>query len=144
MGAIIRDQFSSFFNNGYRTQGFFAETNLPYAFKPHHWTSVGVFFDGDKTGDLSFGSRRIGFNLAYHLALDDDYQNVLSIGGQYSNVTRQIDTVDAFGQDADDPTLLQYMTSFSDINFGISFKSKVNKKTVFEVGTGLYLSLIHI
>ena len=140
IGAIIRDQFSSFFDKGYRTQGFFAETNLPYAFKPHHWTSVGVFFDNDKSGDLGLGSNRVGVNVAYHLALDTDYRNVLSVGLQYSNISRRVDPSAAVGPDPDedDPVLMQYKTSFSDINLGFSFKSRLNKKSIFEIGTGLY------
>ena len=137
VGAIIRDQFSSFFNSGYRTQGVFAEMNLPYAFKPHHWTSVGVFFDNDSAGDLGLGSNRVGFNVSYHLALDDDYRQVLSAGFQYSNISRQFDPSGAQG-DLDDVVLMRYMTSFSDINFGLSYKSRLNKKTIFEIGTGLY------
>ena len=138
IGAIIRDQFSSFFNQGFRTQGLFAEANVPYAFKPHHWTSVGVFFDNDKSGDLGLGRNMVGVNVAYHLALDYDYRNVLSVGLQYSYVSLQLDPTKAKNLFLDDNVLDFYNNSYSDFNLGFSFKSRLNKSSIFEIGTGLY------
>ena len=146
VGAIYRDQFSSFFNQGFKSQGVFAEMNLPVGLKDHHWVSIGVALDNDQSGDLSFGSTRVGGTVAYHWALDKKYKNVLTLGLQYNLINRTVDpslirtnaTLTGATTDPDQNLLQQYQSSQPDFNLGLNFRSKLNKKTSFELGTGVY------
>lgn len=146
VGAIYRDQFSSFFNQGFKSQGVFAEANLPIGFKAHHWVSFGLALDTDTSGDLSFGTTRVTGTGAYHLALDKKYKNIFSVGVQYGMITRRSDptalrtntTLTGATTDPDQQLLQLYDNSGADVNVGVKFESQLNKRTRFELGTGFY------
>ncbi len=147
IGAIYRDQFSSFFNQGFKSQGLFGEVNLPVGLRDYHWLSLGFALDSDTSGDLSFGSTRMTGTAAYHLALDKKYTNVFTLGVQYGRVMRRSDpsnlrtntTLTGGSMNDTDQQLLQlYDASANDVNVGIKFESQLNKQTRFEIGTGFY------
>ena len=146
IGGIYRDQFSSFFNQGFKSQGVFVEANLPIGFKDYHWVSFGLALDSDTSGDLSFGTTRITGTGTYHMAFDKKYKNILSIGLQYGSITRRSDptslrtntTLTGSNPDPDQQLLQLYDNSGADVNVGIKFESQLNKYTRFEIGTGFY------
>jgi len=51
-GGIYRDQFSQFFDAGYRSFGGFLQHNLGLRIREGDWLAVGVYLDADQSGDL--------------------------------------------------------------------------------------------
>jgi len=146
VGGIYRDQFSNFFSKGFKSQSLFAEANLKTGLKEHHWMSVGLALDNDKSGDLALGSTRISGTVAYHLSLDKKYKNVFSIGAQFSSITRNSDSslarteqsLTGMGVDPDIALLDTYDSRQMDFNAGLGFRSRLNKYALFKTGFGIY------
>ena len=89
VGGIYRDQAASVtgFGSQYSTPHFYIDANFDWGFRPQDWVSVGINFLSDKSGDIGLGRTGYQASAAYHLALDKNYRNIISIGAQYGNVT---------------------------------------------------------
>jgi len=146
VGGIYRDQFSNFFSKGFKSQSLFGEANLKAGLKDHHWMTVGLAVDNDKSGDLALGSTRISGTVTYHLPLDKKYKNVFSLGVQASSITRNSDSslarteqsLTEMGIDPDVALLETYDSQQMDINAGMGFRSRLNKYALFKTGIGIY------
>jgi type IX secretion system PorP/SprF family membrane protein len=93
--AIYRSQWASVLSNEstplYRTYSASFDMRTNRAFDDHDAFGVGLYFLGDKAGDLNFGTNNFGLSVAYMRALDYDKKHWLSLGFQGAMTQRRID-----------------------------------------------------
>lgn len=148
LGGIVRDQWRSVVSSSaYQTQSLYIDSPLLRGFKRKDWIGLGVmaFNDVRSVGKLT----TTAFNIsgAYHLALDGKGSNVLSIGGQYSNNSRDVTDNFLFEEEIKNPTTPQadplipsgasgqmLEANFNTWNAGVLLSSKLNKTTDVQVG----------
>ncbi len=151
IGGIYRDQARTVVKNAYASPSFFIDAPIVMIGK-RHWIGVGglMFQDQSGTGKLQTGSLQLSGS--FHAALDKKSQNVITLGVQWGKVTRKLKNTDGFffgdflqqrqnqvanpltEDDVFEPGATDPETSYSDVNAGLMFKSKVNKTTDFNVG----------
>ncbi len=157
IGGIYRDQYRSVVKNAYSTPTIFIDAPILMLGK-RHWLGVGglLFQDVAGTGKMKISAMQLSG--ALHLALDKKSQNVFTIAAQYGKVQRSIKDPNAFiygdyleqvqsnmtnpmtqdqifgqgGTTGQDP-----QKSFTDINAGLLFKSKVDKNTNYNIGVSV-------
>lgn len=144
-GGIYRDQFSQFFENGFRSFGGFLQHNFSFETREGDWVSAGGFLDADQSGDLSFGSTRAGLNLSYNLQGGENHVFTLGVQGVFIN--RKLDDGNAItgnfienGSHGEDiSTLTQnYQRSQFDLGIGIRHKMYFSDNIVSNLGVSLY------
>jgi len=144
-GGIYRDQFSQFFENGFRSFGGFLQHNFSFETREGDCVSAGGFLDADQSGDLSFGSTRAGLNLSYNLAGGENHVFTLGLQGVFIN--RKLDSGNATtgnfletGNHGEDITgLIQgYQRSQFDFGVGIRHKMYFSDKVISNLGVSVY------
>lgn len=167
-GLIFRDQHefnSSSSATPFRTLGLAVDAPLLFGLKKTHWIGAGLTIISDRVGlgsagqgaaqTLSQNWNRFAPSVAYHIGLDKKFGSVISFGLQYglTSVTVSDGFVDELqllglggGNDAN-----RFMTggsgtgreasgNYGSLNFGVTYKSKVNKTSSFELGlAGMHL-----
>ncbi len=145
IGGIYRDQFSRFFSNGYQSQGGFIEYNLPLKVGGQNWLAAGAFLDNDVSGDLAFGSARMGMNLAYHLQLNK--KNTFTLGLQGAFINRKTDNqgfrteetlLASSGIENVASLLDNYNARQFDFSAGILYSTQINRTTSSKFGLSIY------
>ncbi len=145
VGGIYRDQFSQFFNKGYKSQGLFLEYNLNFKLFKNDWFSVGTYLDNDLSGDFSFGSTRTGLNASYHIPIGDS--QIFSLGFQGVSINRNLtsanyetpNSIRGQGHGEDIQRLFQnYDKSAFDYGLGLTYSLIYNKKVSSTFGASLY------
>ncbi len=154
LGGIYRDQArSAIGSSAYSSPAIYGDAPIIMVGK-RSWLGGGILVLQDVAGDGSL--KTSGFNLsgALHLSMDKKSKNIFSIGLQWGKYSRSFD--DNF---CDQETIIEedYAScntistnsmidglldssgdntdpNYTDINAGILFKSKVNKKTDFNFG----------
>jgi len=145
IGAVYRDQFSSFFTSGYKSQMLFFDTPQAVGFTPNDWVGAGVHFYNDQAGDIGFNNVGVLLSGAYHYALDSDYSQVFSFGLQYGIAQVKINNPNAakFGDEiksgflgsSEDLNLLQQINeAFQDINLGAQYRYLIDRDHQFTIG----------
>ncbi len=144
-GGIYRDQFSQFFENGFRSFGGFLQHNFGFEIREGDWVSAGAFIDADQSGDLSFGSNRAGLNLSYNLQGGENH--IFSVGVQGIFINRKVDAGSALtgnflrnGSHGEDINLLgqNYQRSQYDLGLGIRHKMFFGDKVSTNLGVSVY------
>lgn len=147
LGGIIRDGAFSIENNiggstnTFKSVGAHLDAPIAIGFRKQDWIGVGGMFYGDRSGSLGLGLSYSMLSVAYHFALNKKQTNVFTIGIQGGGGSRGLKDFQAarFG----DGTMNNLMTNsmgeiesngFFDLNFGISYRSKVNKQTSLQIG----------
>jgi len=132
--AVYKDQFSSFIENPYKTTMLSIDSPIAYGLSKNHWVGVGLQFMNDKAGDVSLQRNGFGVGAAYHISFDQKFDNVVTIGLNYSNTVTNLDESSADFGSGSDPVDLSAFDSQNNIAIGIKHKSKISKNTVFESG----------
>lgn len=91
IGGIYRDQWGTVLTNQFRTPSFYIDAPIARGFRKKDWIGVGVHFLNDQSGTYNYQQTNMGGALAYHLALDPMRKNILTIGGQVSQIQRRAD-----------------------------------------------------
>ena len=170
IGGLYRDQARVAIGNAaYSTPTIFIDAPVIMVGK-RSWLGVGGLIFQDQAGDGKLRQTAFQLSGSLHLSLDKKNKNIFSVGVQWGKVTRSIESLSGLnpgdliaqeqmqvpGAMTEDPILGSGTgggggnpgnnpdqgpkTDFSDINAGVLLKSKVNKKTGFNMG----LSVRHI
>ncbi len=92
VGGIYRGQWYTL--NGINTPSAYVDAPVVRGLRKYDWIGVGANLISDKAGaggDLSLQSTYFGFSAAYHLALDDQRRNVVTLGAQYGSTSYSLD-----------------------------------------------------
>ncbi len=138
ISAIYRDQWRSVSNSSpYKTPFVSAEVNIAGGLLlENDWISGGLSFVSDRSGTLTFKQQLTNLNVGYHIGLDDDYNNVFSIGFSYGsgsqglninnlNLPNRLLTGSNGETFAADPNG-DISKSYSDLGIGVSYKATLN------------------
>ena len=156
-GLIFRDQheWSKVTNaTPYRTFGLGVDAPLVYGLRKNHWIGVGlgilndrVGIDGNEPTSIVQKWSRFVPSVSYHIGLDKKFRNVVSFGIQYGLTSVTYDGTDAWTenryingvdqQDLGDFTMDGISGSYGSINFGVTYKSILDKTSSFEVGAAM-------
>jgi type IX secretion system PorP/SprF family membrane protein len=158
IGGIYRDQSRTAVKNAYSTPAIFIDAPILMIGK-RHWIGVGGLVFRDQAGSGRLTTSGIQLSGSFHLSLDKKSNNVLTLGVTYGSVTRRLkdarnlrwedmivnettNSIDAIisGGGTGTGNNSDPNTSFTDINAGLLFKSKVNKTTDYNMG----ISMRHI
>lgn len=111
------------------------------------WLSAGLTFDNDQAGDLGLTTNRSTLSVSYHLALDKKGEDYLVLGYQFGSESRFFkNRNDAVLTSSNDnvfngAVLKDQSISGNFSNLGLMYRSKLDKKTDFNIGAA-YLYLI--
>lgn len=92
IGGIYRGQWYTL--NGLSTPSAYVDAPIIRGLRRYDWIGVGANLISDKAGmgaDLGLQSNYFGFSAAYHLALDNNRRNVVTLGAQYGSTTYSLD-----------------------------------------------------
>ncbi|MEY3052084.1 MAG: hypothetical protein RLY31_1869 [Bacteroidota bacterium] len=156
IGGIYRDQARTVVTNAYSSPTVFLDAPVLLVGK-RHWVGVGGLMFQDQAGVGQLRVSAFQLSAAFHYALDKRSDNVLALGVQWGRVGRSIRNVRAFvpgdlleqqqtstpaaaTQDqvlgggtaspgSDDP-----MKTFSDVNIGLLYRSRVSKTLDYNAG----------
>jgi type IX secretion system PorP/SprF family membrane protein len=156
IGGIYRDQARTVVTNAYSTPSFYVDAPVVMVGK-RHWVGVGGLMFQDQAGAAQLRVSAFQLSAAFHYALDKKSDNVLALGVQWGRVSRSLENVRAFrpgdlldqlqtntpaaatddqvlGGGSTTPGSDDPMKTFSDVNAGLLFRSKVSKTTNYNVG----------
>lgn len=150
ISGIYRDQWSSILDNQFTTPSFGVDAPIIRGFRENDWVGVGGVITSDNAGesDLQTGENLLG--VSYHFALDDDGNNMLTLGVQGGNVSRRLEPTanglifaDELPEDVGGGGLgpgqggdrtINEQTSYLDFNVGLMFRSQLEEGDEVEVG----------
>jgi type IX secretion system PorP/SprF family membrane protein len=153
IGGLYRDQArTAIGSSAYSTPTIFIDAPILMIGK-RHWIGVGFLAFQDQAGDGQLKTNGGQLSGAFHLALDKKSKNVLALGVQWGKIAREpkdkdryrpedlildgfTNPTNATSQDAlfmNGGSALTKKT-FTDINVGLLFKSKVSKTADFNFG----------
>lgn len=162
VGGDYRGQWYSL--NGINSPTAYADAPLAFGFRKQDWVGVGFSLVSDNAGDFNLSSTFFGFSGAYHLSLDKNRTNILTLGVQYGSTSyglkmpegtpdqQRIFETGIGGQELDPemigmpdtggPNQGNNNASYNDLNAGVKLKILMDKKTnnTFEAG----VSMLHI
>ncbi len=156
VGGVYRGQWHSL--NGINSPTAYADAPLAFGFRKQDWVGVGFSLVSDNAGLFNLSSTFFGFSGAYHLSLDKNRTNILTLGVQYGSTSYGLTMPD--GQvaqqevfegrspemigmpDAGGPGNNNNNNSYNDLNAGVKLKLLLDKKKndVFEAG----VSMLHL
>lgn len=141
VGGSYRDQGKSFLGEGYQTWQAFVDLPIKFGFRDIDWVGVGIHSFGDDAGKLNLKSNGTLIDLAYHFSMDKKQKQILSFGVQYGFVQKKLDAngivlENSVGQDIE--KLQDYKSSFSDLNFGLTYRMKLKKDQSFVIGIAAF------
>jgi type IX secretion system PorP/SprF family membrane protein len=142
IGGLYRGQYFS--NGRFKTPVFFADLPIN-GFGKTHWIGLGLNVHQDKAGVAALRTNLIGINGAYHIALDKKYNSVFSFGLQANfnqrNVDKSVllfqDAVLSGGVSADQSAITGQSRSYTDVNVGINYRNRPDKKTGYNIGASV-------
>lgn len=88
LGGIYRDQGFAISEDRYNTPGFYVDAPIITGFRDRDWIGIGATFLQDNAGAGQLKTGEVRLNVAYHLGLDKDSENVLTFGIQGGNYFR--------------------------------------------------------
>lgn len=123
------------------------ELNFVSPINKNHWIGAGFNLNYDKTGSLALKTTGGGLNVAYHIPIDKKQNNVISIGAAINRFSLTANTDQYRSEstllgipDNDRKVLNDFNANALSIHSGVHFKSRINKKNVFEAG----FAVIHL
>ncbi len=148
IGGIYREQFSSFFQNPYRSPLIYLDSPTSFGISKNHWVGAGIVFYFDQSGDISLRNNGMYASLSYHIGLDSKFKSVLSMGVNFGQVSRSTNSQNAVFQDQyvesktskDFGLIENFKGSYRDIGLGFKFRKQHNLFSEFIVG----VSALHI
>ncbi len=153
IGGIYRGQWASVMNSSsdqYKTPSAWVDAPIIQGFRKRDWVGVGFMLYQDKAGSAALVHSAAKLGATYHLGLDKKGNAVLSIGGHYGGEQRKVDINKLqFGDGFDNSG--QYIQTksmdngriigdakYSDVDLGIVFSSRLNKRMDFNIGFSMY------
>ena len=144
IGVVYRDQFRPFIQQAFQTPVLFVDSPIMTGLKPNHWIGIGMMLYSDKAGDLGYSTVGSHLSGAYHIGLDKDMYNVLTIGLRYGQVTKSVKDgmMAIFGDELADPALSSpdqtfvdnLSVSYSDLALGFMYTSTLNDRSGIQLG----------
>lgn len=148
--GIYRDQWSSVLDNQFTTPSVGIDAPIIRGFRDGDWVGVGGVLTSDNVGESDLQTGENLLSVAYHFALDKDGANMLTLGVQGGNVSRQIDPganglvfADELPEDVGGGGLgpgkggdrtANDQTNYLDFNVGLLLKSRLQGGDAVEVG----------
>lgn len=150
ISGIYRDQWASVLQNQFSSPSVGIDAPLLRGFRENDWVGVGGILTSDNVGegDLQVGENLLG--IAYHFALDKEGANMLTLGVQGGNVTRQLDPTanglifaDELPEDVGGGGLglgkggdrsVNDQVSYLDFNVGLMLRSRLEGGDMVEAG----------
>lgn len=161
IGGLYRAQWFSL--DGINTPSVYIDAPVIRGFRPQDWVGAGLLFIQDNArlelpaGSMTEGGSRFlklktgwqGLSVSYHLALDKDRTNVLTLGGQYTNTGVNLEsgsglvteeTIKAalgglgLNMASDDLISGDQQVDYTDIAGGLMLRSKLSDDNLLEVG----------
>jgi len=153
IGGLYRDQYNFVSGKdpggkGFRTPSFFVDVPILMVRK-RDWLSAGLAFYADKAGTGGLTNTGSLMSASYHLALDKKAKSYLVAGIQFGSVAREIKDRQALtfednildGQlgaaSIDFAKLPEDGRNYSVANFGLMYRSAVNKQTDMNLGVAV-------
>jgi type IX secretion system PorP/SprF family membrane protein len=156
IGGIYRGQWASVIGarQQYQTPSVYVDAPIIRGFRKNDWVGVGLMFFSDKAGlaKLTHSAAKLG--ASYHLALNKKATTYVTIGAQYGQASRKLnpdrlrfelgftnpnpDGSYNSNNDVDSENLNRDQASWTDIDAGITLKSRLNKQMDFSVGYAMY------
>lgn len=94
--AIYRDQWANLLPNRFSTPAISIDAPLGIAFRDQDWIGIGVSFYQDRAGLGKLTTTGFSGYLSYHLALDKNQTNVLTLGLNGGSKTRKIGNINEY------------------------------------------------
>jgi type IX secretion system PorP/SprF family membrane protein len=149
IGGIYRDQWGSLIENQFRTPSFYIDAPISRGFRRKDWIGVGVHFLNDQSGTYNYQQTNIGGALAYHLALDPMRKNILTFGGQVSQMQRRADGTALTYADQYTPGTGKFLdptneagllenVSYLDYAAGVDFRSRPSANLSWNLGASMF------
>lgn len=134
--------YKSYQSNTYRTPSLFVDVPI-IMIRKRDWVSAGLSFDADRAGDTNFGTTRSAISASYHLALDKKGKSYFVAGFQFGSDKFKLDKTKATLGDNNDTNFqnLPDDASSSFQNFGVMYRSQVDKNTDISIGAA-YLYIV--
>ena len=150
ISGIYRDQWSSVLDNQYTSPSVGIDAPIFRGFRENDWVGVGGILTSDEVGegDLKVGENLLG--ISYHLALDKEGNNMLTLGIQGGNVSRELDPTanglvfaDELPEDVGGGGLglgkggdrsVNNQVSYLDFNVGVMLRSRLETGDLVEAG----------
>ena len=157
IGGLYRDQARTVVTNAYSTPTFYGDAPVLLIGK-RHWIGAGLLAYRDQAGAGKLRTTTGQLTGTFHYAMDKKSKNVLSIGVQFGKVSRSLENTGDFKDEEfykedlgitsaamEDPVFGSSSggsggnssapeKSFTDWGAGLLLKSKVNKKTDYNMG----------
>jgi len=142
VGASYRSQFFTFFDNPYVSTLAYVDSPVSFALNENGWIGAGLMIYQDQVGDLGIGHTGVMGNTALHYALDDDYEQVISIGAQfgminYKSKIKLFDPGSGLGRNDFDFSFVDednFKPSYIDASVGIRYQQTLSKTNSFIAG----------
>lgn len=147
ISGIYRDQSvsPSGFTADFKTPYITIDVNFGFAFRKKDWTSLGISFFDDRSGDINIGKGGFLASGAYHFALGG---GDLALGAQYGSISFDTKNPEkaifydqlqsGSGSSQDLQKLQQGKGSFKDLSAGLVLTTPVSiKKHSLKVGFGI-------
>lgn len=155
IGGIYRGQWASVIGSKgqYKTPSLWVDAPIIQGFRKRDWVGVGLVFFSDKAGagGLTHSAAKLG--ASYHLALDKKGNTYLTLGGQYGQASRKLNTdglqfeegfLNAPPGGYDKTAAVDFVgqpdakSNWSDIDGGIMLSAKLNKRMDMRIGYAMY------
>lgn len=146
IGGIYRDQWANVIANSFTTPGVYLDAPIIRGFGKNDWVGVGAMNVTDEAGRFDLETTISGLSLAYHAAVGD--KSVFTIGLQGARVQRKVNAsspyvrfedaydigTQSFTGTSADRTNIRANVSYTDINAGLLFRTKMADKQSLEIG----------
>lgn len=135
--AIFRDQWANLLPNRFTTPSLSIDAPLGVAFREQDWIGVGVNFFQDKAGAGKLSTTGFNGYLSYHLALDKEQQNVLTIGLNGGSRNRKFGNINDFifeDQQAGIGNLSIESSGGTELGAGLLYTSRINETDHLRLG----------
>jgi type IX secretion system PorP/SprF family membrane protein len=138
LGAITRQQFSSFIDKPYTSLAFNAEVNTSFALRKYDWTSIGISVAQDRAGDLDLGLKSGMLSVAYHFSNSAKYTSIYTLGIQFGSGQYKLNADKAiYGQASEKTKLDNFSKNYTDFAIGINYFTKINTSSYLKSGVAL-------
>lgn len=137
--AIYRDQWANLLPNRFSTPAISVDAPLGVAFRKQDWVGVGVNFYQDRAGAGKLTTTGFNAYLSYHLAMDQQQKNVLTLALNTGSKTRKLGKINDFefeDQDQGINNLSLESSGGTDMGAGIMFTSHLDETDFFRAGFG--------
>lgn len=143
LSGLYRSQWSQGIKNGYSTPLVGGDFNIN-GFRKQDWIGIGLNFFQDRAGVANLTQSLAGLSAAYHVGLNKKNASTFSIGVSAGYGQRRVDETKLrleggilTGNNVDFGNITNDALNYTDINAGVSYRSKVGKADFVSIGLGI-------